>query len=59
MVMNTKLTRRTLIRTMVGAGGGMLLGFHIPGVTAAVVAPKPWTTPTDGAEINAWLAVVF
>ena len=57
MVINTKLTRRTLIRTMVGAGGGMLLGFHIPGVTAAVVAPKPWTTPTDGAEINAWLAI--
>ncbi|MGY8814498.1 MAG: molybdopterin cofactor-binding domain-containing protein [Gammaproteobacteria bacterium] len=56
-VMDTKLSRRTLIRTMVGAGGGMLLGFHIPGAVAAVVAPKPWTTPTDGAEINAWLAI--
>ncbi len=51
-----KLSRRALIRTMAGAGGGMLLGFHIPGV-AAVIAPKPWTTPTHGDEINAWLAI--
>jgi len=50
-------SRRTVIRTMVGASGGMLLGFHIPGAVAAVVAPKPWTTPTDGVEINAWLAI--
>ncbi|NNE39151.1 MAG: molybdopterin-dependent oxidoreductase, partial [Gammaproteobacteria bacterium] len=55
--MNTNLTRRTLIRTMVGAGGGMLLGFHVPGASAAVVAPKPWTTPGDGSEINAWLSI--
>jgi isoquinoline 1-oxidoreductase beta subunit len=51
------ISRRTVIRTMVGAGGGMLLGFHVPGAVAAVVAPKPWTTPTDGVEINAWLAI--
>jgi isoquinoline 1-oxidoreductase beta subunit len=57
MVMDTKLSRRTLIRTMIGAGGGMLLGFHLPGAVAAVVAPKPWTTLTDGVEINAWLAI--
>ncbi|WP_425248600.1 molybdopterin cofactor-binding domain-containing protein [Chelativorans salis] len=24
---------------------------------AAVVAPKPWTAPTDGVEINAWLTI--
>ncbi|MFW6027945.1 MAG: molybdopterin cofactor-binding domain-containing protein [bacterium] len=42
---------------MLGAGGGMILGFHIPGIEAAVVAPKPWTTPTDGVEINAWLTI--
>jgi isoquinoline 1-oxidoreductase beta subunit len=54
---NTMVSRRTVIRTMVGAGGGMLLGFRIPGSFAAVVAPKPWTTPTDGVEINAWLAL--
>lgn len=57
MVTELKLSRRTLIRAMVGAGGGMLLGFHIPGVFAAVVEPKPWTTPTDGTEINAWLTI--
>jgi isoquinoline 1-oxidoreductase beta subunit len=52
-----KLSRRTFIRTMAGAGGGLVLGFYLPGATAAVVAPKPWTTPTDGTEINAWLTI--
>lgn len=51
------ISRRTVIRTMLGAGGGMLLGFRVPNASAAVVAPKPWTTPTDGVEINAWLAI--
>lgn len=55
--MDMKLSRRTLIRTMAGAGGGLLLGFRIPGAFAAAVAPKPWTTPTGGEEINAWLAI--
>ncbi len=52
-----KLSRRTFIRTMAGAGGGLVLGFYLPGANAAVVAPKPWTTPTDGTEINAWLTI--
>ncbi|NKC02300.1 MAG: molybdopterin-dependent oxidoreductase [Pseudomonadales bacterium] len=52
-----KLTRRTFIRTMTGAGGGLILGFHLPGANAAIVVPKPWTTPTDGVEINAWLTI--
>lgn len=51
------LSRRSVIRTMAGVGGGMVLGFHIPGAVAAVVAPEPWTTPTGGVEINAWLAI--
>jgi len=42
---------------MLGAGGGMILGFHVPNAVAAVVAPRPWTTPTDGVEINAWLTI--
>ena len=53
---NTTLTRRTLIRSM-SAAGGMILGFQVPGAVAAVIAPKPWTTPTNGAEINAWLTI--
>jgi len=55
--MTHTLSRRTLIRTMVGVGGGMILGFRVPGAVAAVVAPKPWTAPADGVEINAWLAI--
>ena len=50
-------SRRTVIRTMAGVGGGMLLGFHIPDAVAAAVSPKPWTTPASGVEINAWLAI--
>ncbi len=56
-VLDTDISRRTLIRSMLAAGGGMILGFHIPGAEAAVVAPKPWTGPTDGVEINAWLTI--
>src|SRR5215212_8732553 len=51
------LSRRTLIRTIALAGGGMILGFRMPGAVAAVIAPKPWTAPTAGAEINAWLTI--
>ena len=57
MIAQGKVSRRTFIRTMTGAGGGMLLGFYLPGATAAIVAPKPWRAPTDGTEINAWLTI--
>jgi isoquinoline 1-oxidoreductase beta subunit len=56
-VLDPRISRRALIRTMVLAGGGMILGFHIPRAVAAVVAPEPWTTPTAGQEINAWLTI--
>jgi isoquinoline 1-oxidoreductase beta subunit len=52
-----KLSRRGFIRTTVAAGGGLLLGFHVPIAGAATVAPQPWTTPTEGVEINAWLTI--
>jgi isoquinoline 1-oxidoreductase beta subunit len=51
------LSRRTFIRTSVGATGGLLLGFHMPTAEAAKVNSRPWTTPTKGTEINAWLAI--
>ena len=51
------VSRRAVIRTMAGAGGGLILGFHVPNAFAAAVAPKPWTAPTDGVEINAWLTI--
>lgn len=57
MQLQRTVSRRTVIRTMAGAGGGLILGFHVPDAFAAVVAPKPWTAPTDGVEINAWLTI--
>ncbi len=57
MPAQTMISRRAVIRTMLGAGGGMVLGFRIPDALAAAVAPQPWTTPTDGVEINAWLTI--
>lgn len=52
-----QLTRRAFIQTSVSAGGGLLLGFHLPNLFAARVEPQPWKEPTDGVEINAWLTI--
>jgi len=67
MTLNRELTRRNFIVTTAVAGGGMALGFYLPGaqVLAAAtdlegaIAAKPWTPPTDGAgaEVNAWLLI--
>ena len=51
------VTRRHFLKVTAAAGGGLLIGFHIPEAPAASVQPKPWTTPLQGAEINAWLAI--
>src|SRR5688572_20765565 len=51
------VTRRHFLKVTAAAGGGLLIGFHIPEAFAATVQPKPWTTPPQGAEINAWLAI--
>ena len=53
----TTLSRRTVIRSIAAAGGGMILGFHLPGALAAVSPPESWPPLRDGAEINAWLAI--
>ena len=55
--MDTALSRRTLIRTMAGVGGGLVLGFVLPGATAAVTPPRSWTPMNDSTETNAWLAI--
>lgn len=52
-----ELSRRAFIQTSIAAGGGMLLGFHVPSVHAARVEAQPWKTPTNGVEINAWLTI--
>jgi isoquinoline 1-oxidoreductase beta subunit len=54
---DSTLTRRSLIRGLAAAGGGLILGFHLPGALAAVAPPKSWRPLQDGAEINAWLAI--
>lgn len=51
------LTRRTLIRSIAGAGSGLLLGFYVPAISAATVQAKPWLTSASGIEINAWLEI--
>ncbi|MBX4899719.1 MULTISPECIES: xanthine dehydrogenase family protein molybdopterin-binding subunit [Rhizobium] len=53
----TNLSRRTVLQAMLGAGGGLVIGFHVPVADAATVASKPWTTPGGGVEINAWLTI--
>jgi len=67
MTLNRELTRRNFIVTTAAAGGGMALGFYLPGpqVLAAAtdlegaISGKPWIPPTDGAgaEVNAWLLI--
>ena len=67
MTLNRELTRRNFIVTTAAAGGGMALGFYLPGaplLAAATdlegaIATKPWMAPTDGAgaEVNAWLLI--
>lgn len=55
-----QISRRSFIRTALGAGGSMMLGFHIPGFSqalAATVAPEAWKDPGGGVEINAWLTI--
>lgn len=51
------ISRRELLQISIGTAGGFIMGFRIPDARAAVVAPKPWTTPTGGVEINAWLTI--
>jgi isoquinoline 1-oxidoreductase beta subunit len=55
------LSRRRFIVSAAAAGGGMMLGFHMPAALAdareGVVESKPWTTRTEGVEVNAWLTI--
>lgn len=53
----TTLSRRAFIQTSVAAGGGLLLGFHVPEADAASVEAQPWKASTAGVEINAWLTI--
>ena len=67
MTLNPRLTRRRFIVTSASAGGGMMLGFYLPGAAEVLAVPpemekiagQPWMSPTDaaGAEVNAWLVI--
>lgn len=55
-----QITRRNFLVTTAAAGGGLMLGFFMPGANAATrIAAQPWTPPTDkeGQEVNAWLVI--
>ena len=42
------LTRRAFLKVSVAAGGGMLIGFHIPEALPASIQPKPSETGPHG-----------
>lgn len=55
--MNTStLSRRTFLRCSLAAGGGLLIGFHVPAY-AKIVNADPTIAPADGFEVNAWLTI--
>src|SRR5258707_2962318 len=52
------LSRRSFIRASVAAGGGLMLGFHMPAALAATIGARPQSTTTaNGTEINAWIVI--
>ena len=54
-----EVSRRTFVKTAVAAGGGMALGFFVPGLPKALAATttaSPWVEG-EGVEINAWLTI--
>ena len=52
------LSRRSFIQASVAAGGGLMLGFHMPVALAASIGPRTQSTTTaSGIEINAWIVI--
>ena len=51
------LSRRNFIQASAAISGGFVLGFYMPQAIAAKIDSKPWTSPPQGVEVNAWLAI--
>ena len=52
------LSRRSFLQTSVAAGGGLMIGFHMPVALAATISPRTQSTTTAvGTEINAWIVI--
>jgi isoquinoline 1-oxidoreductase subunit beta len=52
------LSRRSFIQATVAAGGGLMLGFHMPVALAASIGPRTQSTTTAvGTEVNAWIVI--
>jgi isoquinoline 1-oxidoreductase beta subunit len=51
------ITRRTFLRCSLAAGGGLMIGFHVPTALAKVVSADPTIAPAQGLEVNAWLTI--
>ena len=55
---NVDLSRRAFVTSALAAGGGLMLGFHVPVAQAAnLVMSDASKAPADGAEINACLTI--
>src|SRR5687767_4913549 len=50
-------SRRFFIQASAAIGGGLVLGFHLPTALAAKINSRPMTSPPQGTEVNAWLAI--
>ena len=66
MSANTGISRRRFVMTTAVVGGGMVVGFCLPGadvfagqLSDNTIGSEPWLPPTDtaGTEINAWLVI--
>jgi isoquinoline 1-oxidoreductase subunit beta len=53
----TAISRRNFILSAAAAGGGLVLGFHVPAAIAATTQAQPWKEAVEGTEINAWLSI--
>ncbi len=52
-----KLTRRAFLVRSAAAGGGLLIGFHLPAARKLAAAPLAAPTGEQPVEVNAWIVI--